>query len=127
MNNTDFDFLGPAFSAERWAYAGRMTLLGMVAVFAVLALLWFILVVFRIIMEKSSAKNETAKQETVTDVAVAPESEVSEAQDDTELIAVLTAAIASYRDSEGDSEQSGAFRVVSFKRVHGKGSWNSCK
>lgn len=42
---------------ERLAEAGQVTLLGMGMVFAVLALLWGVLELFRVIMQKSKRRN----------------------------------------------------------------------
>ncbi len=114
------------FSGDAWAYAGQMTLLGMLMVFAVLAILWGILAIFKLIFagkspkaEKKSVEN-TAPVETVTsDTAAEPQA------DDSELIAVITAAVAAYRQSEGaDGASATGFRVVSFKRNGGR-AWNS--
>ena len=126
--------LGGAFSAERWAYAGKMTLLGIGAVFAVLAILWAVLTVFKLIFVGRSPKKEAAKKtvdtvapatqemkkETVTNPSASVENEV----DQTMLIAVLTAAVAAYRDSEGCD---GGFRVVSFRRTQQGRTWNRAK
>jgi hypothetical protein len=45
--------------------------------------------------------------------------------DDTELIAILTAAIAAYEASCGNEVAPGGFRVVSFRRANGGKAWNS--
>ena len=112
------------FSAEAWLYAGEMTLLGMGMIFAVLASLWLVLVVFKLIFARDSAPKKTEMQNAVAkvveeSVAVAEEAPAAEA-DDTELVAILTAAIAAYRASEGTKDAEGydgGFRVVSFRRV----------
>ena len=49
--------------------------------------------------------------------------ENTDAQDDGQLIAVITAAVAAMIESEYKDEFSGGFRVVSFKRS-AKGAWN---
>ena len=115
--------LGGAFSPERLAYAGKMTLLGMLMVFAALAILWGILALFKVFF----AKEEKVPKKQVVDAPVqaAPVVE-EEKQNDDELIAVLTAAVAAYIESEGLSETyAGGFRVVSFHRVGGGRSWNA--
>lgn len=123
-----------AFSPEAWQYAGEMTLLGMGMIFAVLAILWGILAIFKLIFagktpkepKVSKVKVEKAKEAPVVDdtksaVAVsAPSSATSEAQSNDALIAILTAAVTAYREEEGAS---GSFRVVSFKRTGG--AWNT--
>ena len=45
-----------AFSGEAWAEAGKVTLLGLGMVFAVLALLWLVLSVFKLLFVKNTAK-----------------------------------------------------------------------
>ena len=116
--------LGGAFSAERWGYAGQMTLLGMVMIFAVLAILWGVLALFKVIFakgEKAAPKQVEKPVETVPQITVAPEVQ----QSDDELVAILTAAVAAYIESEGQTESyAGGFRVVSFRRVGGGRSWN---
>ncbi len=122
--------LGGAFSAERWAYAGRMTLLGMVMIFSVLGLLWAVLSVFKYVMVGKSPKAEKPKSavaEAVAEsVAVAEDEPIVPATDDGELVAVIAAAIAAYRASEGmDAIDASAFRVVSFRRATNGRAWNA--
>ena len=126
-----------AFSPEAWQYAGEMTLLGMGMVFAVLAILWGILAIFKLIFagktpkapKAPKVKVEKAKEPSapVTDAAPSaavtaptPSSAVSETQSNDALIAILTAAVTAYREEEGAT---GSFRVVSFKRTGG--AWNT--
>ena len=45
-----------AFSGEAWAEAGKVTLLGLGMIFAVLALLWLVLSVFKLLFVKNTAK-----------------------------------------------------------------------
>lgn len=119
--------LGTAFSGARWAYAGKMMLLGMVMVFAVLGLLWAVLTVFKLVMvgkTPKEAKPEEPKSvaPTVTSASVP----VPKALSDEELVAILTAAVAAYRASEGmDAVDAGAFRVVSFRRAASGRAWNA--
>ena len=121
--------LGGAFSAARWAYAGRMTLLGMVMIFAVLGLLWGVLSVFKYVMvgkTPKEEKNKSAVAEVVAESVAAAETEpIVPATDDGELVAVIAAAIAAYRASEGmDATDASAFRVVSFRRATNGRAWN---
>lgn len=131
------------FSAEAWKYAGEMTLLGMGMVFAVLALLWGILAVFKLIFVGKSPKApkepwapKTMASKTASATEKAPDDAISaviaasiqayqedEARNNTALVAVLTAAVAAYRTEEGSE---GGFRVVSFKRASGR-AWNTRK
>lgn len=118
--------LGGAFSAERLAYAGKMTLLGMMMIFAVLGLLWAVLAIFKVVFAGKSPKKTAAPKE--QQETKQPQAEVSAPipsapAEDLSLIAVLTAAVAAYREAEGES---GGFRVVSFRRTSG-GAWNAKK
>ena len=112
------------FSSEAWGYAGQMTLLGMVMVFAVLAILWLVLTLFKVVFADRSSKSEKKKESLpeVNNMA----STVSDAHDDSELIAVITAAVATYMSEEkGENVPTDAFRVVSFRRANATGrSWN---
>ncbi len=130
----DKDMSGGDMSfGERLEYALQGTVTGMVMVFAVLGLLFGIIslskVVFYDIPEKKRMKKQKAHAavEAADAPTPAPEAESAEsinAQDDGELIAVITAAVAAMIES-GDykNEFAGGFRVVSFKRS-AKGAWN---
>lgn len=111
--------MGAAFSPERLALAGQMTLIGMGMIFAVLAILWGVLVVFKLVFTKPTKKSEEK-------IATAPAQTQKEAEqtDDQELIAVITAAVAAYMDSENPEGALNRFRVVSFRRANGGRSWN---
>lgn len=86
----------------------QMLLIGMVAVFAVLGLLWFCLYLFRILFHDLPAKK--VKEAPVEEVEPAPVA--VPATDDDEIVAVIAAAIAA-----AESENAGLkFRVVSFIR-----------
>ena len=114
---------------ERVEYALQGTVTGMVMVFAVLGLLFGIIslskVVFYDIPEKKK-KNKQKAQAAYVAPAPAPVAEVAESntQDDGQLVAVITAAVAAMIES-GDykDEFKGGFRVVSFKRS-AKSAWN---
>ena len=120
--------LGGAMSLERWAYAGRMTLIGMVMVFSVLAILWGVLVIFEKAMTKGTSKKEKKVETAPVVTPVVEETPVPVASSDDEVIAaVIAAAVAAYL-SDGGSEEAvynGGFRVVSFRRVQGGKAWNS--
>lgn len=112
------------FSADAWGYAGQMTLLGMLMVFSVLAILWGVLAVFKLVFAGKTPKEK--KPEPVKS-APAPKVQAAPAvvqNDDAELVAIITAAIAAYRQNEGAEVSDGSFRVVSFKRA-GTRAWNS--
>lgn len=119
--------LGGAFSAERLALAGQMTLIGMGMIFAVLAILWGVLVIFKLIFTRKPKKKTKNAEELKAESAVAPTPAVVEnvETDDGELIAVITAAVAAYRADTEDEADAGSFRVVSFRRTNGGRAWNS--
>ena len=93
-------------------FGGAVLLIGIVTVFAVLCLLWLFLVGFRIVFYDLPEKR--AKKNASSDVVTTDETSDNTVEaDDTEIIAVIAAAIAM---AESDSDGS-KFRVVSFKRV----------
>ncbi len=127
------------FSAEAWKFAGQMTLMGIGMVFAVLAILWLVLSLFKVVFAGKSKKEpkpqKIAKAEPSAGSAAEASDDVLSAvlaagiqayQEDKEreLVAVITAAVAAYRAEEGEA---GSFRVVSFKRASGPRSWNRNK
>ena len=99
--------------SERAGEAGTVTLLGMGAIFGVLALLWGAIELFHVCVS-AVEKKKAAKQAPEKPAFDAPE-EVSDAQvsDDGALIAAITAAITAARAEEGNTT---GFRVVSFRR-----------
>ena len=114
------------FSADAWSYAGQMTLLGMGMVFAVLAILWVILALFKVIFAGPSpkAKKQKKTEPVIEKPAEAPVAAPVAQTNDAELVAIITAAVAAYMAEEG-TEYAGGFRVVSFKRVRGGRTWNA--
>ena len=93
--------------------AAMNTLLGMGTVFCVLILIMLLISAFKLlsIFEKKPEKDEV---KTSVDKAVEQIVAGEEAQDDTELIAVISAAIAAY---EGSSGSSSGYVVRSIRRV----------
>lgn len=86
----------------------QMLLIGMVAVFAVLGLLWFCLYVFRLVFHDLPAKKATEVPAEKSE----PAPVVASVSGDDEIVAVIAAAIAA-----AESENAGLkFRVVSFRR-----------
>lgn len=128
--NPTSEELGGFFSVQRIEYAITVTLQGMLMVFAVLALLWGVVAIFKVVLhdipEKRAAKKKAlsaavaqaaAPQEQPAEVAPAP------VEDDGEIVAAITAAIAATLASEEYKDQfASGFRVVSFKRKGG--AWN---
>ena len=126
--SADYSNLGGAFSSERLALAGQMTLLGMVMIFSVLGLLWVVLAVFQKIMTRDTAKPAEAPKAAPALAPVAETVPVAAVSNDDEVIAaVIAAAVAAYMADEGnaDAAYNGGFRVVSFRRVQGGKAWNS--
>ena len=126
------------FSGDAWLEAGQMTLLGMAMVFAVLAILWAVLAIFKLVFAGRTPKEPKVKSSKKKATAVGADDDViaaviaasiqaiqeDEARNNTALVAVLTAAIAAHRDAEGAQ---GEFRVVSFKRMGNGRGWNTRK
>ena len=95
--------------SEALEFGGQMLLLGIGAVFAVLAIIWLVLTVFKAVFTRIEKKEKpvTAKQETEAP-ALAPVYTAEE-----EIVAVIAAAIAMAESESGNNVK---FRVVSFKR-----------
>ena len=103
----DFENFNPSQFSDALLFGGAILLIGMLTIFAVLALLWICLTIFKVIMEKKSGKK--AEKSTAATVQT-PSPREKSAED--EIVAVIAAAIAA-----AESESSGTkFKVVSFKR-----------
>ena len=89
-------------------FGGKMLLIGVIAVFSVLCIIWLILAVFGRVFNKAKPKIQAEAK-----VEVKPVEEIVYTEtDDSEIVAVIAAAIAM-----AESETTGVkFRVVSFKR-----------
>ena len=96
--------------AERTAYAGRMLLIGMGAIFLSLAVLWGVLEIFRRLVVREP-KAEKAAPPVQAPVVQAPQSASNDV-----LIAVITAAVAAAM-AEENGGSAPVFRVVSFQKV----------
>ena len=101
--------IGQLFNAL--LFGGAILLIGMVAVFSVLCILWLFLVVFKLVFHDLPEKK---RKKLVSEVIVtANENVVENKNNDEEIIAVISAAIAM-----AESDDSGMkFKVVSFKRT----------
>lgn len=116
---------------ERVAYSLRMLVVGLGAVFAILALLWGVLVLSRILIhdmparrrEKQLAQNAKAEAPSQAPAVAPAPAATPAAQDAGALIAVITAAISAAMAEEGTTP-AGGFRVVSFRRSSNAGAWN---
>lgn len=115
--NEKLDTFGEKLSTGLTVFA-----LGMVTIFAVLAILWVILALFKVVFYREK-KPETAKKATPAPVHVpAPASAPVAENDDGALVAAITAAIAAY--TADDESFAGGFRVVSFRRSSNASPWN---
>ena len=122
-------------TAEKLSLSGEMLLRGLGTVFMVLIILWIVLMVFGKVFgaaEKKPAKPAAPapapKKQTPKAApapapapAAAPAASTVPAQDDKELIAVITAAIAAYQSASGQPNL--PFRVVSFTRKNNASGW----
>ncbi len=102
---------------ENLREAGTVTLLGMAAIFAVLALLWGVIEILHSAMSPKTKQSKPTAQPKSAPVKVieTPQPEVAPtAEDDGALIAVIMAAISAAMEAEGNTN---GFRVVSFKRA----------
>ncbi len=109
---------------ERASTAGIVTLLGMVAVFAVLAILWLLIEVMHRVLHKGEqekgrkqsdpaphANTGTLSEE---DPALVAAVMAAIAAEESAVVAAITAAISASLAEEGHT---GGFRVVSFRRA----------
>lgn len=124
------DTVGETFG-ERAGVAGSVTLLGMVAIFAVLTILWGVIEVLHQALNRSKQKDAPAAP--AAKAAPAPvkapkpapveqkpaAAAVAPAQNDDALVAVISAAVAAAMEEEG---YTGGFRVVSFRRTQNRRS-----
>ncbi len=115
----------------------QMPILGMAMVFAVLAILWAVLVLFKVIFAGKSPKSEKPQKAPAPKAEVTPKKAQAAQPDSAQLMAVLTAAVAAHQNNDeiiavltaavsayrAESGESGAFRVVSFKRANAR-AWN---
>ena len=99
---------------ELFFKGGEVTGLGLIAVFAIIAIIFFVIKALGAAASpKKPAKAETPKEETpIAPVAIPVAEEAPAANDDLELIAILAAAISAY-----SGEPTTKFRVVSFKHI----------
>jgi sodium pump decarboxylase gamma subunit len=126
--------------AETLTMMWQTVVLGMGMVFSVLALLFGILSIFKLVFAGKTPKAPKEKKPTAAEKKTAVTS--SSAPDDAiaaviaagvqairedenqQLVAVITAAVSAYRAAEGEN---GSFRVVSFKRAGSARAWNARK
>ncbi len=105
-------------SAETLTQGGVVAVIGICTVFAVLAILWGVLELMRVAFtaKKAPKKKAEAKPEPV----VAPAAPAATAEDEGELIAVLTAAVACCLGKPASS-----LNIRSYRRIDsGTPIWN---
>ena len=108
--------------AEDAKEAGTVTLLGMVAIFSVLALLWLLIELLHRSLAEKNERSEPSEIQKLQPKAHKPEPAPAPvantapvvADDDGALVAAITAAISAAMTEDG---YTGGFRVVSFKRA----------
>ena len=115
-----------ALDAKTIEYIWQTPLIGMAMIFLVLATLWGVLTIFKFIFAQPQKPKAKIEQETVSEPEIVEEVpvEVEEYNDD-ELVAVITAAVATYISSEDPAMLESGFRVVSFRRTNGGKPWNT--
>ena len=122
--------LGGFFSAKRIEYAITVALQGMLMIFAVLSILWGVVSLMKVFLHDIPQKRAAKKQALASAVAevAAPAEQPAEIapvadEDEGEIVAAITAAIAVMLQSEEYKGQfESGFRVVSFTRKGG--AWN---
>ena len=108
---------------DRLNYMWVGVLVGMLVVFSVLALLWLILEAFGAVARKGGKAVQPAPA--VVAPAPAPVPETASTENDEEIVAAITAALAVYMEEAKAANPSiNGFRVVSFKKVGSAAHWN---
>lgn len=108
-----------ADAMEKLLFGLKVAVMGIGTVFSVLIFLWLVLSIFQLIFDKKASNTTPAEVAQVTTiVAPQPQISTSDDEDDTELVAVLMAAICA---ATGTSDSS-KLRIVSYKRQ--KTPWN---
>ena len=108
---------------DRFNYMWVGVLVGMLVVFSVLALLWLILEAFGAVARKGEKAAQPAPA--VVAPAPAPVPETASTENDEEIVAAITAALAVYMEEAKAANPSiNGFRVVSFKKVGSAAHWN---
>ncbi|MBO5932094.1 MAG: OadG family protein [Clostridia bacterium] len=113
--------------SERASTAGTVTLMGMLTIFAVLAILWAMIEILHSVLHKGEKKEKEPRPKKTAPapapnqddaaIAAAIAAALAAAEDDGAVVAAITAAITAARAEAGET---GAFRVVSFKRAERK-------
>ena len=101
--------------ADNAKEAGIVTLLGMVAIFSVLAILWGVIELLHqgVNLPAKRKAKKTPSDPTLTDSGASAVEELNES-DDGAIVAAIVAAITAARTEAGETA---GFRVVSFRRT----------
>lgn len=109
---------------ERASTAGTVTLMGMLTIFAVLAILWAVIEIMHALLHKGEKKEKEPRPKKTAPapapnqddaaIAAAIAAALAASEDDGATVAAITAAITAARAEEGKTTP---FRVVSFKRA----------
>ena len=115
---------------ERASTAGTVTLMGMVTIFAVLAILWAMIEIMHSVLHKGEKKEKEPRPKKAAPapapnqddaaIAAAIAAALAAAEDDGAVVAAITAAVTAARAEEGETSP---FRVVSFKRAERTRGW----
>ncbi len=101
---------------EKLTVGAEVALMGIAIVFSVLAILWGCLELFRVIFYEIPKKRKAKKTEAASSAQDKQPSDLAEAEEEQEdqgqILAAITAAIACATE-----QQPGSFRVVSFRRI----------
>ncbi len=127
MTNILLSTAGAMSFGERMSYGLQVFVVGLGTVFSVLVILWLALILFRVFAYDIPQKKAKKLAEATVKVEATPVAEThipveETSEDDTQLIAVITAAVAAYNAQSGNTLP---FRVVSFKRANGANGWIS--
>lgn len=106
----DFANFDPSQLGDAFLFGGAMLLIGMATVFLVLVLLWLCLMLFKLFFHDIPLKRKNVKKIAAEPVVTVKETVV--ATPESEIVAVITAAIAMAESESGGMK----FKVVSFKR-----------
>ncbi len=95
--------------SDALGFGAEMLLIGVLAVFAVLGIIWATLTVFKFVFNKENTATKVEAKPAVQPSVSAPVYTAN----DTEIVAVIAAAIAM---AEAECDDGTKFRVVSFRR-----------
>ena len=115
--------------SERLSIGFQTAVIGLLMVFSILMILWGVLALFRVFFyelpkkRRGHAAPDPVKPELVTPAPAQIERQAPEAageEDDSEIVAAITAAVAAYLEAESAENSdipATGFRVVSFRRA----------